>query len=177
MAWSYSRISAAIKAAADIGTALQKFVLGTPHYKVMFPNMDDLDLREMSYSHDTGQMWLGDTIPLILEHIAGEIDSAGIVWAYIDTMGTGVTPVIRAGKGVQSVSKNTVGLDSVTITLEMFFSTAYWCPIVNLFNRTAIIKYAAMNYNAVLLNFLSHDGVTDLGADNQSVFFVGIGQH
>jgi hypothetical protein len=177
MAWSYSRMTVMIKAVADLGTAIQKFILGTAGSKVMLPDQGDIDLRELSSSHDTGTMWSGDTIPLILGGIGEEIDSAGIVWAHIETNGTGVQPTIRASKGVKSATKNETGLDAITLILEPGYTSQYWCPIVNLLSRTAIIKYAAMNFNGLVVNFYNHDGVTDLTANNQTMFFVGIGQH
>lgn len=179
MAQSYARIAAAIKAAVDAGSnAVQKFILGTPGSKVMLPPITDPDMAELSSSHDTGTMWGGNTIPLLLTHVGADIDGAGISWAHLETQGAGSPVLIKAGRNVTSAVKNTAANpDVLTITMSPGFTSSYWCPIIAVFNRTAFSKITIMNATQVQVSFLNHDGISDLGVDSQTVFFVGVGQH
>jgi hypothetical protein len=121
-------------------------------------------------------LWLSESIPLIIEKIASEIDRSGVVWADIDTKGSGVTPVVTEGSGVASVAKNTIDSPQrIVITLSESFLNANWVPYVTEISSPCMIDVLGRTVSTVTLAFQVHDG-SYLTVDDLQVLFLGAGQ-
>ena len=107
----YSRVSAAIKAAADAAGDLRKLVLGTPGFFMTYPDIPPPDGDAVRQQRETGQLWSGQIIAAILEEIGVDLDAR---------LGT-LAPATRASLGGLSVA----GVATGTIINASDFSILY----------------------------------------------------
>lgn len=178
MAQAYSRFSAAVKAVADAASdLLQKIALGTPGSKIQYPPVGDADTQEFSEARDTGQLWDGLIIPLLLEKIGAEFDRAHSVWAVIQAKGIGSPPAILAGSGVTSASKGGVpAVMQINLDPAYAYTTGLWVPAAICYGQLPrIIALEVTDATTCYLRLCDHTGV-NIGVDNETFGFTGMGQ-
>lgn len=173
MSYLSAVLKAAIQATADAVGLLHAASLGSTGSKIKYPTGDSVP----QYQFDTGGAWESSpsVVQYIVDAIGTEADTYHIAWGYVSTSSTGVGPILGAGRGVSSVSKNET-TDVLTINLSTSYTTNQYAAFGIVDGASPFIcAVTAKSSGAFDLRFFDSGG-TPVSINDRTVCLFSVGQ-